>query len=284
MKASEFVQKHIDAAKNHKTVYMWGVFGAPVTESLIRDKSAQYPSWYTAQRQAAFRALIGKGYFGFDCVNLTKGILWGWNGNKNSTYGGAKYAANGVPDVSADGMIVKCKDVSATGWDKLMPGEGLWMPGHWGLYIGDGLAVECTPVWANGVQITAVKNVGQKSGYNTRQWSKHGKLPWVEYDAAAPSEPELVTPPSVTEVRATGVAKSFNRSVAGSYTVTASYLNVRNAAGVSADNKVLVAIPRGTVVRCYGYYTTVNGVKWLYVQFTYKRVTYTGFCSSAYLK
>ena len=48
--------------------------------------------------------------------------------------------------------------------------------------------------------------------------------------------------------------------------------------------KVLTTIPKGTVVKNYGYYTVVNGVKWLYVKFTYKRVTYTGFCSAAYLK
>lgn len=139
-------------------------------------------AWYTAAKQSELRKQIGKSYFGFDCVNLTKGILWGWNGNQNAAYGGAKYAANGVPDVSADGMIAKCRDVSASGWDKLVPGEGLWMPGHWGLYIGDGLAVECTPIWGNGVQITAVLNIGSKSGYNVRRWTKHGKLPWVEYD------------------------------------------------------------------------------------------------------
>lgn len=182
MKASELVRRHIDVAKNYKTVYMWGCFGMPVTESIIREKAAQYPSWYTAAKQSELRKQIGKSYFGFDCVNLTKGILWGWNGNQNAAYGGAKYAANGVPDVSADGMIAKCRDVSTSGWDKLVPGEGLWMPGHWGLYIGDGLAVECTPAWQNGVQITDVLNIGSKSGYNSRRWTKHGKLPWVEYD------------------------------------------------------------------------------------------------------
>ena len=182
MRASELVRRHIDVAKNYKTVYMWGCFGMPVTESIIREKAAQYPSWYTAAKQSELRKQIGKSYFGFDCVNLTKGILWGWNGNQNAAYGGAKYAANGVPDVSADGMIAKCRDVSASRWDKLVPGEGLWMPGHWGLYIGDGLTVECTPIWGNGVQITAVLNIGSKSGYNARRWTKHGKLPWVEYD------------------------------------------------------------------------------------------------------
>ena len=32
-------------------------------------------------------------------------------------------------------------------------GEMVWMDGHVGIYIGDGLAVECTPSWANKVQI-----------------------------------------------------------------------------------------------------------------------------------
>ena len=130
---------------------------------------------YTATDGAAKKAYV---------VNFLaeKGILWGWKGDKNAYHGGARYAGNAVPDVSADGMIAKCKDVSASGWDKLVPGEGLWLPGHWGMYIGDGLAVECTPAWKNGVQITAVLNIGSKSGYNARRWEKHGKLPWVEYD------------------------------------------------------------------------------------------------------
>ena len=41
--------------------------------------------------------------------------------------------------------------------------------------------MECTPAWKNGVQITAVGNIGSKSGYPTRYWTKHGKLPWVDY-------------------------------------------------------------------------------------------------------
>ena len=132
--------------------------------------------------------------------------------------------------------------------------------------------------------ITAVGNIGRKDGYDTRTWKKHGHLPYVTYDTAvtAPVQPEIVKPEAVTSVKATGVAKSFNKSVAGKYTVTATSLNVRDAAGV--ENEVLVAIPKGTVVQNYGYYTVVDGVKWLYVQFTYKRVTYIGFCSSTYLK
>lgn len=53
------------------------------------------------------------------------------------------------------------------------------MSGHIGVYIGDGLAVECQPAWKNGVQITACNCT--KAGYNRRNWTKHGKLPYIEY-------------------------------------------------------------------------------------------------------
>ena len=41
MTAKELVAKVLDVAKNYKTVYMWGVFGAPVTESVISGKTRQ---------------------------------------------------------------------------------------------------------------------------------------------------------------------------------------------------------------------------------------------------
>ena len=181
MTGKELAEKAVDLAKNYKTVYMWGVFGAPVTESVISAKSKQYPSWYTKAKQAELRKLIGKGYFAFDCVCLIKAILWGWNGDKSKAYGGAKYASNGVPDISANVLINRCTSVSAGGWNNLKVGECLWCTGHVGIYIGNGLAVECTPAWANDVQITAVTNIGAKAGYNSRKWTKHGKIPWISY-------------------------------------------------------------------------------------------------------
>jgi hypothetical protein len=72
-------------------------------------------------------------------------------------------------------MLKYCTNVT-TDFNHLEPGEYLWMSGHCGVYIGDGLAVECTPKWDNKVQITAVGNIGKIPGYNTRTWTKHGKL------------------------------------------------------------------------------------------------------------
>ena len=50
------------------------------------------------------------------------------------------------------------------------------------MYIGDGLAVECTPSWKNCVQITACNR--DVAGYNRRNWTKHGKLPYITYESS----------------------------------------------------------------------------------------------------
>lgn len=83
------------------------------------------------------------------------------------------------------------------------------------------------------------------------------------------------------EITATDAAKSKNTAFAGTYTTTEN-LNIRHGAGTHKAK--IVTIPKGTKVENYGYYTTYNRVKWLYVQFTYEGVTYTGFAHSGYLK
>ena len=116
--------------------------------------------------------------FAFDCVCLIKALLWGWDGSLNTTNGGAVYKSNGVPDIGTEQIINVCTDVS-TDFSNIKVGELLWMSGHVGIYIGDGLAVECTPAWKNCVQITCVRNINQSGNGHT--WTKHGKLPYVEY-------------------------------------------------------------------------------------------------------
>lgn len=72
-------------------------------------------------------------------------------------------------------------------------------------------------------------------------------------------------------------AKGFDKTLAGTYkTIGSLYLR----AGAGKGKPELVVMPNNTTVRNYGYYTLVDGTKWLYVQTTIKSVTYTGFCSS----
>ena len=73
------------------------------------------------------------------------------------------------------------------------------------------------------------------------------------------------------------VAHGFNKSLAGTYKVTASGLNLR--AGAGTGKSILAVMKNGEKVQCYGYYNDCNGVKWLYV--VYKNIV--GYASSKYL-
>ena len=73
----------------------------------------------------------------------------------------------------------------------IQPGEAVWIPGHFGLYIGDNLVIECTPSFNDGVQITGLLNIKKMEEYPNRRWDKHGFLPWVDYQGAENIKPEI---------------------------------------------------------------------------------------------
>lgn len=176
----EFVTKLIDCAKNYKTLYVMGCFGAPMGFGNNRERYSNNNDYNrNPVRQRMIKNATGD-TFGFDCVCLIKGILWGWLGKTDKVYGGATYVSNGVPDVGTEQMIAMCDGVSSN-FSNIVAGELVWMNGHVGAYIGDGLVVECSPAWENDVQITCCANVKNVSGYHSRVWTKHGKLPWVKY-------------------------------------------------------------------------------------------------------
>lgn len=177
--AAELAAACRDVARDHKTLYIMGCFGAPMNAA----NKARYTRNHSYNRRTARKSKIHAASaetFGFDCVGLIKGLLWGWEGELAKIYGGARYGANNVPDLGANQMIQKCSGVS-TDFSTIQVGEVVWMEDHIGVYLGDGLAVECAPAWKNGVQITAVHNIGKRAGYNGRTWTKHGRLPYVAY-------------------------------------------------------------------------------------------------------
>lgn len=179
----EFANAAKNIANNYKTLYVMGCFGAPMNAS----NKTRYCNNHSYNKKASRTKMIQAATadtFGFDCSGLIKGILWGWSGKKTLTYGGAKYASNNVKDSGADAMIKLCKEVS-TNFNDIEVGEVVWMSGHIGVYVGGGLVVESTPSWKNGVQITACNR--DVKGYNRRNWTKHGKLPYFAYVADKPA-------------------------------------------------------------------------------------------------
>lgn len=185
MKASEFIEKLQDIVDHYKTLYVMGCFGAPLTGGNVSRYCTNHSYNKQAERTAMIKAAANKNppVYGFDCVCLIKGVLWGWCGAASKTYGGASYASGGVPDIGADTMITKCSGLS-TDFSRIVPGEAVWLKGHIGVYIGGGKVIECSPAFKNCVQVTACLNIGAISGLNGRRWTKHGKLPYITYDTA----------------------------------------------------------------------------------------------------
>ncbi len=84
---------------------------------------------------------------------------------------------------------------------------------------------------------------------------------------------KIVTPTTTNTNVKVDYARSFSKSIAKTYTTTAS-LNLR--AGASTSKTVITVIPKGKKVTCYGYYTG----DWYYVKYR----NYTGFCSKNWLR
>lgn len=176
MKLKDFIEK-LELAVNSKTLYIKGCFGAPMTATNKQRYSTNCE--YNRNRAGMINA-ASSDTFGFDCVCLVKGILWGWNADKKKVYGGATYKSNGVPDCSESQMINSCSKVSSY-MKNISVGELLYMPGHVGVYVGNGRVIECTPACKNGAQITNLNRV---------KWTLHGYLPWVEYEELKIDDPK----------------------------------------------------------------------------------------------
>lgn len=133
----------------------------------------------------------------FDCCGLIKAIIWGWCGDTNYRRGGVVFPApgettNGLPDVGANKMFEDyCYDKS-TDFTKIEKGELVWMDGHIGIYIKDGIivpvpngrqVVEATSAWDDKVLISDLGMNGERTsnGRQVYRWTHHGKFKCVDY-------------------------------------------------------------------------------------------------------
>ena len=134
------------------------------------------------------------GKFMMDCVVSIKGLLWGFKADKNAPHGGGVYGSNGVQDFGANQGINFCNNASSD-FHNLIPGEYLCMAGtpydHAGVYLGNGKVFECTTGW--GVNRCIISDIDSNGGryYNgirNLQWTRHGKLIYIDYsDAPKPT-------------------------------------------------------------------------------------------------
>jgi cell wall-associated NlpC family hydrolase len=113
--------------------YWYGTCCYPCTSSLLKSKTAQYPSMYTAARMARYQKDIKEGKSCADCVGLIKGYHWFKDGK-------VKYDKK--TDVSATGLLNLAKIKGPIRTMPEIPGLVLHKQGHVGIYEGNGNVIE----------------------------------------------------------------------------------------------------------------------------------------------
>ena len=134
------------------------------------------------------------GRFSFDCWNLIKAVLAGWNATNPV---GTNVAPTVTGDITGYQMLQKCTNRSKDFTQLKQPGTYLYLSTspHAGVYLGDFEyngnivnVVECTGAWESKVQYTYVDEKGGRYLYkggpkNKYSWTDYGLLPWVDYNA-----------------------------------------------------------------------------------------------------
>ncbi len=142
--------------------YWYGCYGQISTKKLYKAKKKQYPvqyQWKCPENQLGVRV--------FDCVGLIKGYLWSDGINSNPKY-------NASQDVSANGMLAKCKKRGSIDSMPNVPGILVFRPGHVAVYIGGGKVIE-----AKGHKWGVVESKLSERGF--KEW---GYCPWIDYGSA----------------------------------------------------------------------------------------------------
>ena len=150
--------------------YWYGCFGQVSSKSLYASKKKQYPvqyQWACPASQLNTRV--------FDCIGLIKGAMWtDADPNKAPHYVKSQ-------DVSANGMLEKCKLKGSISTIPEVKGILVFLKGHVGVYIGGGEVIEARGhAW--GVVKTKLKD---------RPWTHWGYNPWIEYVAEQPKAPKI---------------------------------------------------------------------------------------------
>ena len=185
----KFVE-YIKEMKERGARYWYGCYGNNCTLSKYEQKKRQYPSHYTANRTTQYKKDIANNQVCVDCIGLLKSYMWSTDDGASvlaaigtGTPTNVKYASNGFPDKSADGMFAYAKakgmEYGTISSIPELPGVAVRYTGHVGYYIGNGRVIEARG-FNYGTVETALKD---------RKWTDWYKIPGLTYDKAVEPTP-----------------------------------------------------------------------------------------------
>ena len=148
--------------------YWYGTFGQAASKALYDQKKRQYPQRYEWTYDGATAKV-------HDCVGLIKGYLW-CDDSQDTTP-----VYNAAQDKSANAMYTACKTKGEMATMPDVPGILVFLPGHVGVYIGDGEVIEARS-----------RRYGvYKTKLAERPWKTWGYCPYVAYETAKTVAVEL---------------------------------------------------------------------------------------------
>lgn len=125
----------VTQAANSGWGYVYGTYGTVLTDSILEQKKQQFPDNINPYYDFIQENWMGRRTA--DCVGLIKGYAWYDPATSSFTIG-----ANGMPDVSADGMYSAAAVKGTMDTMPDVPGIAVWQKGHIGVYIGNGKVIE----------------------------------------------------------------------------------------------------------------------------------------------
>ncbi len=144
--------------------YVYGTYGAVLDKSVFEFKKNQYPD-----EVGGYTDFIEQNWLGrrtADCVGLIKGYGW-----YDAESGKIDIGANGMQDVSANGMFQAAREKGTIDTIPEIPGLAVWHEGHIGIYIGNGEVIQAANTKA-GVIRTPLNQSG---------WTHWLKIPYINY-------------------------------------------------------------------------------------------------------
>lgn len=224
MKSNKEFVDYLYNILSKNTVYMWGEYGRLVTNKTISSKKYQYPDHYDDDKVKLLKSLVNKNYYAYDCAGLIKSF-WMSNYGKDDVKYVKKYDKDAygitVGNASEKGSVDSIPEI---------PGLFLYMKGHCGVYIGNGLVIECT---SNENYVTRSGGGVGITNLNDRNWEVWVKSKWLSYDSLNLDYEYYIVKKGDT---LTKISKMFNVSVDELIKIN----NIKNKDLIYVNQKIII--------------------------------------------
>ena len=228
--------KHMQQCLQDGWGYVYGAIGQTCTDRLLDQCAERYPANNLAggEMRKAGEKWLGKKVA--DCSGIVKAYLM-------SEYTGGPITYSAKVDAAVHYNAAKEKGPISTMPD--IPGILVYMPGHVGVYVGDGEVIESAGT------LYGVKKSTVEKSYISGPWTHWYKCPGITYDSAAEEpeteqKPEEEVPASPAEIKVGSAVKikagaTYTNGVKVPDSVTGKTYTVQQVNGEKALLKEIVS-------------------------------------------